>query len=422
MSPLPPGLGPLLVALLTALVATPLLRAVLGARLPGADPSEARRVHERPVPITGGVALAVSLLAGLAVAWGGLAARPWQVLGLVVGGAAVFTLGLLDDLRDTSPRSRLLAMVPIAAWTWACGFSIDRLGPWELGLWSAPATILWILIVWVGFNFIDGLDGLAAGLGLIATLPMAALLLFSGQLTAATFSLVLGGALAGLLVWNRPPARVFLGDSGAGLMGYLLAALSLRSSSGDALPAALLLAVPLLDFGTTLWRRLLLRQGLFLPERGHLHHRLLDRFGDVRRPVAVLWSLGILAALSHALPVFAILLLPAAGLLLAGTGYLRPRQLWLQGLRHRQREAHLVATCAELRHLQREGRYARLVGEDCVDCVRWPGGQVGPDGPEERGLRYAVRRPGGHVVFFWRGRDSGPSRKEREALQRLVDE
>jgi UDP-GlcNAc:undecaprenyl-phosphate GlcNAc-1-phosphate transferase len=246
------------VALAVALAATP-LAAMAAARLGFVDPPGPHKVQTVPVPYLGGVAVYLALVAGIA------ASRP---LLLVPLGLAL-ALGLADDLRPRSATFRIAcASVVGAAAGWVAPFPVP-LGAVVTGV--ATVGLLNAL------NLLDGLDGLAAGVALVSAAGFATI---GGD--GRVLALALAGGLAGFLVFNRPPARIYLGDGGAYLTGtalVLLAALLVDSDRSLALWAALplLVAVPVLDTAVAIVRRLRARRPLLTGDRGHVYDQLIDR-------------------------------------------------------------------------------------------------------------------------------------------------
>lgn len=264
-----PWAGP--AALLLALLLVPLAR----AWPPIVDAVE-RAPSGRPMPRTGGLALLVAW--AVPVLWvDGLAAAP-----LVGLGAAAFALGLHDDLCDSSARARttLLAVLALAAAGWMGGVeavALPGLGSVSLGAAGVPLAAAVILATNVGFDFVDGLDGLAGGLGLVAAGGLVAV---GGGTDAAA----LVGATAGFLVFNRPRASIYMGDSGSNLLGFVVGVGLVQHARLDdgafgLLPAGLLVLVPALDTSLALLRRTRSGAGLFAGDQEHLHHRLAAKWG-----------------------------------------------------------------------------------------------------------------------------------------------
>jgi len=299
----------------------------LSRRLGLVDKPHARKIHSRATPRVGGIGifLAAACVVGPALWAQGLLGngfghidRPFAAL--LAASAAVFMVGLLDDVRPMSGQVKFLALGLSALVVCASGARIESLsvGEWaelNLGLWSWPVTVLWIVGVTVGVNFIDGVDGLAGGIAAIAAVVIAVIAGYFGQAFAALAMLALAGSLCGFLFHNFHPARTFMGDCGSMFLGFSLAAASVVCASGAgsivavALPAVAL-GVPIMDAACTMVRRgVLERRSIFKAERGHIHHRLLD-LGLGQRHVAV--SLYAVTLIATALGSFMLVTAPWA--------------------------------------------------------------------------------------------------------------
>jgi UDP-GlcNAc:undecaprenyl-phosphate/decaprenyl-phosphate GlcNAc-1-phosphate transferase len=292
-----------------ALVVTPPIGA-LARRLGAVDMPGPRRVHAHPVPRLGGVAL---LLAGLAAlylspllgirALDPLRARGWH-LGWLLGGALVtVAAGAIDDVRGLPPLPKLGLQILAAGVALAGGYGLRGVtnpfggGYVEFGALGALLTLAWIVTITNAFNLIDGLDGLAAGVALIASATLFAVSLAEGRTDAACLWATLGGTLVGFLCYNFNPASIFLGDSGSLLLGYLLGVLSIQSLQKGAtavivLVPILALGLPLMEVVLTLLRRTFFSgvASIFHADREHIHHRLMGQGMTHRRAVLTLYA------------------------------------------------------------------------------------------------------------------------------------
>ncbi len=286
---------------MTALVGVTLgaavLAAVAGALLPRwADAwglqdvgEEGHRSHRGPLPRVGGLAVGLAFFVACGAA---------GVLdGAVLLAPLALVLGLHDDLRATDARGRLLAITALGVAVWWLGPSVETLRLTDVLVVDAPGpaiTVLWIVGVVVAFDFLDGLDGLAGGVAALASVAWVGYAVASGDAGRGLTSAALAGSLLGFLVHNLRPARIQLGDHGSNLVGFLVAVTALEaggSAAGHPMVAAgLVLGVPILDAGLTVGRRLRSGSGLFRSERGHLHHRLVDRGFGHGGAVLRLWG------------------------------------------------------------------------------------------------------------------------------------
>ncbi len=301
-----PGVGALVptlvvafaVAALIALVLTPSVRRF--SRAFGlVDRPDPRRVNLRPIPRGGGLAVVAAFLA-VAIVVVVMADRqviagvvipptvlPTELGALLVGGLVAAAIGFLDDVLQIRARWQLIGQLGVAVLAVALGVQIDTIanpiGPGTIVLRDVVAwafTIVWIVGMINSINFIDGLDGLSTGISLIAAVTLGLISLTGavgplGQPFIAVLCFVLAGALLGFLRWNFHPATIFLGTSGVMFIGYTLAVLSILGTAKVAV-ALLVLGVPIIDTFWIIVRRLANRRSPFTPDRGHVHHRLLD--------------------------------------------------------------------------------------------------------------------------------------------------
>jgi UDP-GlcNAc:undecaprenyl-phosphate GlcNAc-1-phosphate transferase len=225
-----------------------------------------------------------------------------MVAGLALGSGTVFAAGLLDDVWGLRPWQKIAAQLAAAAIVYSQGVRVSTVANMELDYWlSAPVTLVWLVGCSNAFNLIDGLDGLAAGMGLVATLTILLAGVFSGNEILVLVTAPLAGAIAGFLRYNFNPASIFLGDSGSLLIGFLLgcygAIWSQKSAALLGLTApAMVIAIPLLDAGLAIVRRWLAGRPIFAGDRNHIHHKLLEKGLPHRRVVLVLYCAAALCA------------------------------------------------------------------------------------------------------------------------------
>ncbi len=305
------ALGALALSLVVAAAVTPLVR--WAARRAGVvDTPGGRRVHTRVIPRLGGVAVVVGFYApliALAFTQSDVAemffADPSRLVGLLVGGVMIASLGAWDDIRGLRAWHKLAIQCLAALVAWGCGFRMENLtlpflGELELGVFGLPVTILWIAAVVNAMNLIDGLDGLAGGIAFFACLTNFVVATLNGNPLVMLLAAALGGAILGFLLYNFNPATIFMGDSGSMFLGFVLATTSMMGSSiqGSTTVAILVplisLGVPIMDTLFAMVRRIAERRPIFSPDRGHIHHRLLDLGITHRRAVLILYGVSIL--------------------------------------------------------------------------------------------------------------------------------
>ena len=290
---LPVLVGAFLLGVLVSFVATPrILGYVREHRI--LDHPDARRVHKQPLPRGGGVAVVVAFI----VVGGGLAlvrdslpgvdlARPLSdvnLIGLFLGGILATIIGALDDRYDLRARWQFLGQLALAGVAVVAGITVSHIGnPFgsdDIVFPNAIAigfTLIWIVGMINSLNFIDGLDGLSSGIAAIAAITLGVLSLTDkvNQPLVAVFCFVLAGGLVGFLRWNFHPAVIFQGTAGVMFLGYTLAVLAILGTA-KVIVALLVLAVPIIDTFWVIVRRLFAGRSPFSPDRGHIHHLLLD--------------------------------------------------------------------------------------------------------------------------------------------------
>jgi UDP-GlcNAc:undecaprenyl-phosphate GlcNAc-1-phosphate transferase len=288
----------LTLALCVAAASTPLV-ARLALRTGVIDrPTERSVSHRQGIPLLGGLAVALGFATGLAVAlWRAELVYAWgHLAGLVAGGLVVLFLGLWDDRFGMGAGAKFTGQILAAVIAIVAGFQMGHLtDPFTRTtfFFSPPlawaASILWIVGVTNAMNLIDGLDGLATGVGAIICITLTLILAQAGEPLGVCIGVSLLGGLLGFLPWNFPPARIFLGDTGSLFMGYMLALLSLEGYRQVTVVTfvvpALALAVPILDTILSIVRRASTGQNPFRADRLHIHHRLLAKRGSARGAV-----------------------------------------------------------------------------------------------------------------------------------------
>lgn len=298
-------------AVLLAMILTPLVRRVV-IRYKVVDRPEARRVNTSPIPRGGGVAVATAFIL-VVVLFLQLNAEllrmlvpigQSQLLALLLGGALAAAIGALDDLFDLRARWQLAGQLGLGLFAVVLGINIgfiaNPFGAGRItfdGAFTIAFTIFWIVGMINSINFIDGLDGLSSGIAFIAavTLGLISLTRDVNQPLVAVLCFILAGSLLGFLRWNLHPASIFPGTSGVQFVGYTLALLAILGTAKVAV-ALLVLGVPIIDTFWIIVRRASQGRSPFSPDRGHIHHRMLDLGLSHRQTVFAIYGICLVLA------------------------------------------------------------------------------------------------------------------------------
>ncbi len=341
-----------LIATIAALVITPLVRR-LCERFKLLDvPTDGRRIHKFGIPRLGGVAIYFSM--GLALATLPLVSNfitdslrtyyTGDILIALVPSTLVLLLGVYDDLRGANATAKFICLGLIASLFYWMGGRIEILAIPFLGAVYLPpvvgflVTVFWLVGIANAFNLIDGMDGLAPGAALFSSMVILAISMPQHNHLMIVVSLVLCGALAGFLRYNFNPASIFMGDSGALFVGFLLAALAVLGTQKATTAVAVLTPIlafglPVVDTGVTMARRLVGGRPIFQGDSEHIHHMLLARGWSQRRVVLILYAVcavfGLLAALftKTSSPQTGLVLFVIAVAVVLGVGHLRYHEL-----------------------------------------------------------------------------------------------
>ena len=297
-------LSAVLCAALLSYALTPPVR-VLAFLIGAVDvPTDDRRMHIKPTPRIGGLAIFV----GFAVSSLVFARLNSTLAAILIGGMILVILGIVDDVYRLGPWIKFLIQIFAAGVPVYFGIIIDHVTIFgrmiQFGVFSIPITILWIVGITNAINFIDGLDGLACGVSGIMSLSILGVVLIHGDYGSALITAILAGACFGFLPFNTNPARIFMGDTGALFLGFTLSVLSvqgvfkLHTVLSFLIPIALF-ALPLMDTVFAIIRRLTRKESPFNGDRAHLHHKLVDLGFTQREAVRILYSVcGILGLVS----------------------------------------------------------------------------------------------------------------------------
>jgi UDP-GlcNAc:undecaprenyl-phosphate GlcNAc-1-phosphate transferase len=299
-------------ACITALLVTP-LASKIAWKVDAVDRPEARRINTKPIPRMGGIAIFVALLVTYIMLFSGLKSFQlpltlmpprqfsvdYQILGLAV--VVIFVTGLLDDKFTLKPHQKLIGQILAGIIAAASGLVLGSIiNPFtgkimSLGLWTYPITVLYLVAYTNIINLIDGLDGLASGIGMISSLTMFILAFGARRFDAAALAISLAGACLGFLRYNFHPASIFLGDSGSMLIGFMLGTISLLNVTRIAGLTTIIIplvvaGIPIMDTFSAIIRRLRGHVSISQADRGHIHHRLIAEGYDQRQAVLVMYA------------------------------------------------------------------------------------------------------------------------------------
>jgi len=289
-------------------------------------PKDERRMHTKPMPRFGGMAICIGTLLAVALAaWVALplleryfsVAYPYatwmkqpvgQIPGIIIGGFFIYLLGVVDDLKGMPAKVKLLGQIGVACIAFGFGvriqFITNHFGTefgdthsYFAGALSFLVTVIWIVAIVNMINLIDGLDGLAAGVSAIASLCIAYTAYIHGSYLAALAMIALAGGSLGFIPFNFHPARIFMGDSGSMFLGYMIATISIMGPTKSATLMAtfvpiLVLGLPIFDTGFAILRRFVNHRPIMEADKGHLHHRLMASGMGQRRTVLTLYGIS----------------------------------------------------------------------------------------------------------------------------------
>ena len=298
----------LLVAAIVAFIATPVVRS-LAFKIGAVDvPKDNRRMHNHPIPRMGGLAIFFSFILSALI----FVPLSTPGRGLLLGGVLIVILGIFDDIYALPALPTFFVQIAAALVAVLMGNQIDILSNpnifssepyWVLGIWSIPISVLWIVGITNAVNLIDGLDGLACGVSTISSMTMLVIALTVAEPDTALLMAALAGACIGFLPYNLNPAKIFMGDTGSTFLGFILATVSIDGLFKSyaiisfAVPF-LMLGRPILDTCFAIFRRVSHGQSPMAPDRGHIHHRLIDMGFSQKQAVAVLYIISAILGLS----------------------------------------------------------------------------------------------------------------------------
>ncbi len=299
------------VGLFSAYSITPIVKRI-AIRIGAVDLPSERKIHAQPIPRLGGIAIYVSLLIAVAIALFKFLKPTPEMKGILLGGSIMLAIGIADDIKELSPKIKLMGQLFASATLLVFGLQIEFIGnPFGkelivLGPLAIPVTLFWMLTLINTINFMDGLDGLAAGVSFIAAITLFFCALQTGEITVAFLTMAIAGSAMGFLTHNFNPASIFMGDSGSMFLGFMLGAITLQGVMKSVVVVSLLvplmiLGVPISDAAFTIVRRLRHNKSLIQADKGHIHHQLLNRGFTHRQTVVIIYIWCILLSAAAAL-------------------------------------------------------------------------------------------------------------------------
>ena len=302
-------------ALLTALVVSFLMTPVVKTfayKVGAVDvPKDARRMHKVPIPRLGGLAIFIGFMVSVLIL-GGVRGGNGQMQSILLGSVIIVVLGVVDDIMALPAMLKFVVQIAAALIPALNGVVIQAFSnpnifsdslSWVLGPLSVPFTVLWIVAITNAVNLIDGLDGLANGVSAISATTMLVIALLASEAQVAIVMAALVGACVGFMPYNLNPAKMFMGDTGATFLGYILATMSIQglfkfyAVISFAVPF-LILGLPIFDTTFAFIRRLAHGQSPMHADRGHIHHRLIDMGLNQKQAVATLYVISAMLGLS----------------------------------------------------------------------------------------------------------------------------
>ncbi|MBW7651777.1 glycosyltransferase family 4 protein [Anoxybacillus sp. ST4] len=297
----------LFLCFVVAVLITPAVK-WLAFKVGATDKPNQRKVHQKIMPRLGGLAIFISFIVGYVV----LQPDSPYATSIVIGATIIVLTGVLDDMYELSPKWKLFGQIAAAIVVIYGGIRIDFInlpfgGHLNFGLLSIPITMLWIIGITNAINLIDGLDGLAAGVSSIALVTIAGMAATMGNTYVFVFSmsLLLLGSTLGFLLYNFHPAKIFMGDTGALFLGYMISVLSLLGFKNvtvfSLIIPILILGVPISDTLFAIVRRIVNKQPLSAPDKSHLHHCLLRLGYSHRQTVLIIYGMAAMFGLAAVL-------------------------------------------------------------------------------------------------------------------------
>lgn len=292
----------LLICFITSIIITPIIKK-FALKIGAVDKPNNRKVHQKIMPRLGGLAIYITFILGIVI----LRPQDEYAIPIILGSIIIIITGMLDDLFELSAKVKLIGQLLAALTVVLGGVSVEYInlpfgGTLEFGIFSIPLTILWIVGITNAINLIDGLDGLAAGVSSIALITISGMAVLKGDPFVVAVGLVLLFSTLGFLFYNFHPAKIFMGDTGALFLGYMIAVLSLLGFKNVTMISliipVIILGVPISDTFFAIIRRFVNKQPLSAPDKSHLHHCLLRLGYSHRQTVLIIYAMAAMFGLA----------------------------------------------------------------------------------------------------------------------------
>lgn len=292
----------LVLCFIASVLLTPLVKK-FAIYIGATDKPNARKVHQKIMPRLGGLAIYLSFIIGYAI----LRPSDDSALPIIIGSFIIIITGVFDDRFELSAKVKLLGQLLAAGVVVLGGIQIDFInipffGQVDFGYLSIPITIIWIVAITNAINLIDGLDGLAAGVSSIALITISGMAILMGNVFVTSVGLILLGSTLGFLVYNFHPAKIFMGDTGALFLGFMISVLSLLGFKNitmlTLIVPIIILGVPISDTFFAIIRRFVNKQPLSAPDKSHLHHCLLRAGFSHKQTVLIIYGIAAMFGLA----------------------------------------------------------------------------------------------------------------------------
>ena len=292
---------PFFISLILSFILTPLVR-ILAFKIGAVDvPKDDRRIHEKPMPLIGGLAIYISMVIVSLI----FLPLDRVLASIILGSSVIIIAGIIDDTKGMSPKLKLLFQIVAGLILISGGIKVDFVtNPFSktnvlfyLKWFSIPVTLFWIVGITNTLNLIDGLDGLASGVAGISSISLMLVAAKFGYTNTIILSAIIAGGCLGFLPYNFNPAKIFMGDTGSLFLGFMLAVISIEGVMKSVAAIAivvpiLILGVPIFDTTFAIFRRVLSGKSILSADKGHLHHRLLDKGFSQRKTVLILYGIS----------------------------------------------------------------------------------------------------------------------------------